>query len=170
MSVIPEGPAAKAGVHASDEVVAVDGKPTQDLTLQPWWNLLKGGAGSWVSLTLRREGVADPLVLRMMRAKVDVPNVQTEILPGNIGYLWLRTFNKQADREAREGLENCSPRTSTAWSLTCPSTAEGCWSRPSASAACSLRTARSSSCASAGPIPSRTTRCRARWCPTSCPW
>jgi carboxyl-terminal processing protease len=105
MSVIPEGPAAKAGVHPGDEVLAVDAKPTQDLTLQSVVDMLKGSAGTWVSLTLRREGAAQPLVLRMMRAKVDVPNVQTEVLPGNIGYLWLRTFNKQADREAREGLE-----------------------------------------------------------------
>jgi carboxyl-terminal processing protease len=105
MSVIPEGPAAKVGVRAGDEVVAVDGKPTQALILQAVVDLLKGSAGTSITLTLRRAGEAQPLVLTMTRAKVDVPNVQTDILPGNIGYLWLRTFNKQAEREAREGLE-----------------------------------------------------------------
>jgi|LSQX01.3.fsa_nt_gb carboxyl-terminal processing protease len=105
MSVIPEGPAAKAGVRQGDVVVAVDGKPTADQSLQQVVDLIKGRAGTTVTLSLRREGVVEPLEISVARAKVEVPVVETEILPGNIGYLWLRMFNKQADREAREALQ-----------------------------------------------------------------
>lgn len=105
MSVIPEGPAAKSGVHPGDEVLFVDGKSTRDLTLSQVVDLIKGKAGTIVTLTLRRQGATQPLEIKIARAKVDVPNVETKVLEGGIGYLWLRTFNKQAEREAREGLQ-----------------------------------------------------------------
>ena len=77
MSVIPEGPAAQGGVHPGDEVLGVDGKSTRDLNLAQVVDLIKGKAGTFVTLLLRREGAPQPLEVKIARAKVDVPNVET---------------------------------------------------------------------------------------------
>ncbi|HEY3398151.1 MAG TPA: S41 family peptidase [Armatimonadota bacterium] len=105
MSIIPEGPAAKVDMRPGDQIMAVDGKAAADQTLQAIVTLMKGPSGSPVKLILKREGRKDLFEVTVTRARIEAPNVETKILPGDIGYLWLRAFNKQAEREARAGLE-----------------------------------------------------------------
>ncbi len=105
MSIIPEGPAAEVDMRPGDEILAVDGKPVHDRTLQAVITMMKGPANTKVTLTLRREGRTTPFEVTITRRRIEATNVETEVLPGNVGYLWLRTFNKQAEREVREGLE-----------------------------------------------------------------
>lgn len=106
ISIIPEGPAAGVDIRAGDQILAVDETGTEGLTLQAVVKKIQGPAGTPVVLILKREGREEPFEVQVTRARVEVPNVETKILPGNLGYLWLRSFNKQAEREAREGLED----------------------------------------------------------------
>lgn len=105
ISIIPGGPAAQVDIMPGDQILAVDEMATEGLTLQKVVKMIQGPAGTSVVLTLKRESREEPFDVEVARARVDVPNVETKILPGNIGYFWLITFNKQAEREAREGLE-----------------------------------------------------------------
>jgi carboxyl-terminal processing protease len=105
MSVIPEGPAARVDVHPGDQILAVDDKSITGLTLQAAVSLMKGPSGTSVKLTLQRAGRAAPFEVSVMRARIEAPNVETKVLPGDIGYLWLRAFSKQASRDTRQGLE-----------------------------------------------------------------
>jgi hypothetical protein len=55
-AIHPTGPAAEAGVRAGDELLAVDGEPAIGV---PWSALtprMKGPAGTWTKLSLRRAG------------------------------------------------------------------------------------------------------------------
>ena len=52
----PSGPAAEAGVREGDELLAVDGEPAIDVAIAVLMPRMKGPAGSWVKLTLRRAG------------------------------------------------------------------------------------------------------------------
>ena len=105
MSIIPEGPAAKADLRPGDQILAVDDKPVAALTLQAAVSLMKGPSGTSVKLTLKRDGRATPFDVSVVRMRIEAPNVETRVLPGDIGYLWLRAFSKQAERETRQGLE-----------------------------------------------------------------
>ena len=105
MSVIPEGPASKVDLRPGDQIVAVDGKPIQGMTLQAVVLLMKGPANTPVTLLMKRDGRKDAFEATMTRTRIDSPNVETKVLDGDIGYLWLRAFNKLAEREARQGLE-----------------------------------------------------------------
>ncbi len=105
MSIIPEGPASKVDLRPGDQIVGVDGKPIEGLTLQAVVQMMKGPANTPVTLTIKREGRAEAFEVTMTRRRIDAPNVETKVLDGDIGYLWLRAFNKQAEREARQGLE-----------------------------------------------------------------
>jgi carboxyl-terminal processing protease len=105
MSIIPEGPAAKADLRPGDQILAVDDKPITQLTLQAAVTAMKGPSGSSVKLTVKREGRPAPFDVSIVRTRIEAPNVETKVLPGNIGYLWLRSFSKQAEPETRQGLE-----------------------------------------------------------------
>ncbi|RIK76787.1 MAG: peptidase S41 [Planctomycetota bacterium] len=67
---ILDGPADKAGVKAGDVILEIDGQSTAGLTLEEAVDRIKGPIGTQVTLTLRREGMVEPLKISIARAKV----------------------------------------------------------------------------------------------------
>jgi len=105
VSVIPEGPAAKKDLRAGDIITKVDGHPVTGMWLSDVVEMIKGPAGTTVTLTIQRKGVDKPIEMTITRARVDIPVVQYEMRKGKIGYIWLRTFNKQAYAKLQEAIE-----------------------------------------------------------------
>ncbi|HWK29848.1 MAG TPA: S41 family peptidase [Solirubrobacter sp.] len=71
--VYPDSPAKEKGLKPGDVIVAVNGKSLAGKTSDQSTELIKGPAGSSVTLKLR-----DGRELKMERAKVDIPIVRTE--------------------------------------------------------------------------------------------
>jgi len=67
--------------------------------------MIRGPAGQSVKIAVKREGQEKPLEVEIVRAQVDVPVVESKVLDGNIGYLWLRSFNRQAEMDVRKALD-----------------------------------------------------------------
>ncbi|MDR7561135.1 MAG: S41 family peptidase [Armatimonadota bacterium] len=104
-SVIPGGPADAAGVRAFDRIVQVNDIPTGGLTVDQVSALIRGPAGTPVTLTLKRPGISDPVVVTVTRAPIVIPSIfRAEVLPGGIGYLRLYQFVERTGREVRAAL------------------------------------------------------------------
>jgi carboxyl-terminal processing protease len=88
---IEGAPADAAGLKAGDVVLAVDGEPVVEKTLEEVIALIKGPEGTEVTLTIGRNG-SDPFDVKITRAKVDLPVLETQMLPDDIAYLRLMTF------------------------------------------------------------------------------
>jgi carboxyl-terminal processing protease len=91
-SVFPDGPAAKAGIKAGDVFTAVDSVHKARWDLQDFVDMVRGAAGTTVTLQVSRSGRA-PFSVTMTRARVTVPNTTTKMY-GDIGYVRLMTFNE----------------------------------------------------------------------------
>jgi carboxyl-terminal processing protease len=72
---IPGSPAEKAGIKHGDVILAVNGASITGKDVNGVSDLIKGNAGSSLTLTIRRAGTLEPLTIRMTRAEIDVPNV-----------------------------------------------------------------------------------------------
>ncbi|MGD9518609.1 MAG: S41 family peptidase [Armatimonadota bacterium] len=103
-SILPEGPASKTALRPGDVIVGVDDKSVEEMPLHRVVEMIRGKAGTTVKLTVVRKGQADPLEIVIERGDVEVPAVEYEMLPGKIGYIWLRNFNRQAPAKMREAL------------------------------------------------------------------
>jgi carboxyl-terminal processing protease len=94
VSVIPGGPADKAGLQASDIIEAIEGKSTREMSLAEVHNLLEGQPGSNVSLAVVRARRAEPQKIVITRDVVNVPPVNDKMVEDQIGYIQVDAFNK----------------------------------------------------------------------------
>ncbi len=99
------GPAARAGLQSGDRVVAVNGESLVDDTLYEAIGKIRGPAGSEVTLTVERPDVAEPLSFTVVRARLEIPIVETELLDSGIGYVRLHEFSATASVTLEEALQ-----------------------------------------------------------------
>lgn len=97
-------PAYNAGLHVGDEIIAIDGKPTQGKTTSQVSAMLKGQARTEVELKIRRAGQQEK-VMRLMREKIVLSNVAyAGMLDKDIAYIKLQDFTSGASREVSDAL------------------------------------------------------------------
>jgi carboxyl-terminal processing protease len=70
ISVLPDSPAEKAGIHSGDIFESIAGFTTRDMSVGQALNLLNGQVGSGVKVGVIRRGKADPDEVDIVREKV----------------------------------------------------------------------------------------------------
>ncbi len=98
-------PAQKAGLQAGDLVVKVNGQSIVGYSIYEAIALIRGPAGTSVTLTIERPGQRDPFEVTVTRARITIPVVEARMLPENIAYIRLFDFSAQATRQLQEHLK-----------------------------------------------------------------
>ena len=99
ISVIPGGPADKAGIQASDIFEAIEGKSTREMSLAEIHNLLLGQPGSNLNVAVVRARRAEPQKKVITRDIVNVPAVADKMVDDGIAYIHVDAFNKGKAQE-----------------------------------------------------------------------
>ena len=99
-------PAYRAGIRPGDVIIAVDGKPTDNMTTSDVADMLKGPKGTTVHITMLREGAEKPLEFTVVRDEIPRYSVDLHFLirPG-IGYMHVSGFNETTEKEVQDALE-----------------------------------------------------------------
>ncbi len=99
-------PAYRAGIHPGDVIIAVDGKPTDNLNTQDVAEMLKGPKGTPVRITVLREGTPKPLDFTVTRDEIPRYSVDLHFLvrPG-IGYMHVSGFQETTEHEVQAALD-----------------------------------------------------------------
>lgn len=98
VSVIPGGPADKAGINDGDILETVEGLSTHDLSLAAIRAKLHGDPGSRLECTLIRTRKIEPQKITIVREVVNPPAV-TEQLMGDVGYIKAMALTKGKAQE-----------------------------------------------------------------------
>ncbi|AFY50085.1 C-terminal processing peptidase [Nostoc sp. PCC 7524] len=108
VETIENSPALKAGIKAGDEILAIDGKSTQQMKIDDASKLIRGKAGSNITLQLGRRG-RSAFDVKLTRANIEVPTVHSTLKQeGNrrIGYIRLREFSGHAADQMRRAIRD----------------------------------------------------------------
>ena len=99
-------PAYRAGIHPGDIIVAVDGKPTDNMDTTAVADLLKGPKGTQVKITILREGSVKPLDFVVTRDEIPRYSVDLHFMirPG-IGYMHVNGFQETTEQEVQDALD-----------------------------------------------------------------
>jgi carboxyl-terminal processing protease len=99
ISVVPGGPADKAGIQGSDIFEAIDGHSTREMSLAGIRALLAGQPGSNVTVSVVRARRAEPQKLVITRDMVAIPTVAEKLMEDGVGYIKADTFTKGKSQE-----------------------------------------------------------------------
>jgi carboxyl-terminal processing protease len=106
VSVIPGGPADKAGLQDSDIIEAIEGKSTRELSIGEVHNLLVGQPGSTFTVSVFRARHAGTQKLVITREIVNIPPVHDKVLEDNIGEIQVDALTKGKTEEIAAKVKN----------------------------------------------------------------
>ena len=97
-------PAEKAGLQPGDQILAIDGQSTVGESVSSLVYVVRGEAGTDVTLTIRRDD--EEMDITVTRAVIDLQEVRSELLDDGVGYVRLTTFTARATDMVREAISS----------------------------------------------------------------
>ncbi len=102
---LDQSPAAKAGIKTGDIILAVNGKPTDGMSLVEVVLNVRGPAGTSVTLTILHEGDTVPVDIEIVRTQIESPSVNWE-MKGDIAYIRIFQFGERTNDEFNSALQS----------------------------------------------------------------
>lgn len=99
---IADGPAERAGILAEDIIWKVDQTELAGLTLDESVDLMRGEAGTAVTIFVRRG--SEDLEFRLIRARITTSSVNWEVRDGQIGYIRISHFEQPTANQFRQAM------------------------------------------------------------------
>jgi carboxyl-terminal processing protease len=117
---IEGSPAEQAGIQPRDQILAINGWPTQDLSLDEAAGRMRGPTGTMVTLQVQRQQ-APPFEVNLTRDRINLnpvlADLKTDPSLGKFGYLRLGQFNGNAVTELRSAIQRLEAEGADAYVL-----------------------------------------------------
>lgn len=101
---IDDTPAALAGIKAGDLIIRLDDRPVKGMSLNDAVKMMRGEPGSSIVLTVVREGVEQPLKIKITRDVIRVKSVKSRLLEDGYGYVRITSFQSQTGENVTEAI------------------------------------------------------------------
>jgi len=105
VSVLPESPAEKAGIHSGDIFESVAGFTTRDMSVGQAMNFLRGQPGTGVKVGVIRRGKADPDEVDLVREKLGPAKIITAKVDPDVLVMRLPSLEPGRADEVRSRLQ-----------------------------------------------------------------
>ncbi|MEA5582349.1 S41 family peptidase [Nodularia harveyana UHCC-0300] len=119
LEAIENSPALKAGARAGDQILAINGKSTEQMAVEEASKLIRGQVGTSIKLQLKRPGQS-AFDVQLTRAVIEVPTVRYTLKQeGNrrVGYIRLREFSGHASDQMRRAIRDLNGQKADAFVL-----------------------------------------------------
>ncbi len=98
-------PAEKGGVQPGDYIIKIDGTTTEGMSIDEAIKKIRGVEGTPVTLTLLSKDSKTTRDIKLIRAKIEIPTLETKKLPNGVFVVSLYNFNANAMVEFRKAME-----------------------------------------------------------------
>ncbi len=95
LNVYRDGPAYRAGVQRGDIFMDVDGVDVSNFTTTEVVDLVRGPGGTTVRISMQRPGENELVVFEIVRATIEIVDVSSSLIDGDVGYIEVRSFGNQ---------------------------------------------------------------------------
>src|SRR6478609_10145697 len=107
VSMVYDGyPAARGGLKIGDEITKMDEVDLSKISVDEANRLMRGQVGTTVSITVKRQGVDQPMKYTFKREKIKISNVPyVSMITPDVGYFQLTEFTQEAGKEVKNAVE-----------------------------------------------------------------
>jgi carboxyl-terminal processing protease len=105
VGTVPNSPAAKAGFVTGDMIESIKGIATRDMPLAYASLLLQGESNTSVDLSVVRVRHPEPTAVKLTRANLVLPGVESRMLDGQVGYINIDAVSPQAVKETSAAVQ-----------------------------------------------------------------
>jgi len=104
ISPIDDTPAFKAGIKSGDLIVRLNDKPVKNMSLNEAIKLMRGKPGTFIELSVVRNGKEDPLKFKLKRAIIKVKSVKSHLIEPGFGYVRISTFQSKTAQHLKKAI------------------------------------------------------------------
>jgi carboxyl-terminal processing protease len=104
-STIKDSPAQRAGLQPRDVLLMVNGESLQGLSLDEAASKIRGPKGTKAKLKVMRSGVKEPIELELVRDRIMVETVRSQMGQDKIGRMVISQFTADTARQVKEQLQ-----------------------------------------------------------------
>jgi carboxyl-terminal processing protease len=101
-------PAYRAGIQPGDRIVKIEGMATKDMQLTEAVKRMRGKPGTKITITIVREGWAEPRDVDIVREQIRVHSIRTQDIEPGIEYIRLRQFQEQTASDLEAALDKAA--------------------------------------------------------------
>ncbi|MDF0552258.1 carboxyl-terminal processing protease CtpB [Kamptonema sp. UHCC 0994] len=102
-----DSPAIRAGIQAGDQILGIDGKSTEGMTVGDAAGMIRGSEGTKVTLKIGRTGKS-PFEVTLTRARIEVAAVRYTLKEEGktrVGYIRLQEFSAHAGEQMQKAIK-----------------------------------------------------------------
>ena len=97
-------PAAEAGLQSGDIILSIDGTEITGMGLEAAVALVKGEEGTSAVFKIRRD--QEEFEVTITRREIEVPSVSHEMKDGNVGYVYISSFEDHTSEQFQAAIED----------------------------------------------------------------
>ena len=105
ISPIEDTPAARAGIRAGDLITRINQTSTKGMTLTEAVKMMRGPVKTPITLTIMRQGQAQPITVKIVRDIIKVRSVRSKMLDNGIGYVRIAQFQEKTGADLARHLK-----------------------------------------------------------------
>ncbi|MEX0919146.1 MAG: S41 family peptidase [Parcubacteria group bacterium] len=106
ISPLKDSPAERAGMEAGDRIIGIGDQTTSGFSTEDAVENIRGPRGTTVNLTVVREGVREPFEVNIVRDVINIPTINTRLLPDGTFVIELYSFSAQSPNLFRLALRD----------------------------------------------------------------
>ena len=118
-------PAAKAGIRSGDFIRAINNRPTRDMSAYEGARLLRGAAGTKVSLLVIRGNAADPHMVDIVRERASGADMTSRMADSTTGYIRVIEFSADSASRLKQAVSSLAKSGATRYIIDVRGTSRG---------------------------------------------
>jgi len=103
---LKDTPAYRANIKPGDKILKIDKTITTGLSAENAIKLIRGEKGTAVTLTISREGIKDPIEVKIVRDTINIPTLDTELRSDGIFVIKLYSFSANSANLFRDAIKS----------------------------------------------------------------
>ncbi len=105
ISPIEDTPAFRAGIKTGDLIIKLDDTAVKGMTLNEAIKRMRGKPDTSITITIAREGEAEPLVFTLVRAIIKIESVKSKLIEPGYGYVRITQFQEQTGENLAKAID-----------------------------------------------------------------